>query len=92
MAERHYTRMSGIQYYLEGMEYPAERNRVTQVARNNNAPEEVIRILQKLEDNVEYRNADELDEHLGVIMDEEERRRWKERPEPGRKYGGGGNQ
>lgn len=37
-----------VQHYLKGADYPADKNALTETARRNGAPNEVMEILQKL--------------------------------------------
>lgn len=39
---------AGIQVYLKGISYPADRQKVIQTAKNNNAPENVMSFLNRL--------------------------------------------
>ena len=37
-----------VQKYLKGVDYPVDKSKLVQKAQQNNAPDEVIRMLQQL--------------------------------------------
>jgi hypothetical protein len=55
-----------IQEFLRGMDYPARRNGILEKARQNNAPNDVLDILNQLPDQ-EYGSAAEVSRAIGKI-------------------------
>lgn len=54
---------STVQKYLKGAEYPADRNDLLTVAEDNEAPEEIIELLEGLEETT-FDGPDEVAEAL----------------------------
>ena len=53
-----------IQSYLEGVDYPAEKRELIDRAQQENAPDEVIQTLERLEDR-QFDSAAEVNEQTG---------------------------
>ncbi len=56
-----------VQRYLRGMHYPAGISEVTSQAQKNNAPGDVLDILNRIRDR-EFRSAADLSKALGEVM------------------------
>jgi hypothetical protein len=49
-----------IQRHLKGVDYPAERDELLEVARGENAPQDVIEALESLPEDEEFDGPDEV--------------------------------
>lgn len=61
-----------VQKYLKGVEYPASKTELMEAAQTNSAPEDVIAVLDALEDDAQFENAEEVRDALEDDDDEEE--------------------
>ncbi len=59
-----------IQPYLAGVDYPTTKEEIIEKARENGAPDDVIRTLQRLSDD-EYKDSTELMSVFGDTVNEE---------------------
>jgi hypothetical protein len=55
-----------IQEFLRGMDYPSKRDGILEKARRNNAPNDVLDILNQIPDQ-EYESAAEVSKAIGKI-------------------------
>lgn len=55
-----------IQMYLKGIHYPADKDKLIQTARSNNAPENVMNWFRKLPDRT-YDRANHVEEEFGKL-------------------------
>ena len=58
--------------YLKDVEYPASKEELMEAAQRNSAPEDVIAILDALEDDAQFENAEEVNDALEEEDDDEE--------------------
>jgi hypothetical protein len=58
-----------LQWYLEGITFPATKNEVVNLARDNNATDETMELLEELPDR-EYTSPDDVIHAAGVIEEE----------------------
>ena len=61
-----------VQKYLKGVKYPASKTELMEAAQTNSAPEEVIAVLDTLEDDAQFENAEEVNDALEESGDDEE--------------------
>jgi hypothetical protein len=57
---------TALEQALRGLDYPAPRNKLIEMAKINNASRHVIERLQELPETADFQNADRLREALGV--------------------------
>jgi hypothetical protein len=57
---------AALEQALQGLDYPAPRSKLIDVALINNAPPRVIEILRDLPETADFVNADRLRDTLGV--------------------------
>jgi hypothetical protein len=55
-----------IHEYLRGMDYPSKKDGILQKARQNNAPDDVINVLNQIPDQ-QYNSAADVSKVIGVI-------------------------
>ena len=55
-----------IQLYLKGIDYPADKGKIIQTARSNNAPEKVMSFLNRLPER-EYRYPTDVEVEFGKM-------------------------
>ncbi len=55
-----------IQVYLKGIDYPADKQKIIQTAKFNNAPENVMSYLNRLPER-EYRYPTDVEEEFGKM-------------------------
>ena len=58
--------------YLKGVKYPASKAELMEAAQTNSAPEDVIAVLDTLEDDAQFENAEEVNDALEESGDDEE--------------------
>lgn len=58
-----------LQWYLEGISFPATKNEVVNLVRDNNATDETIELLEGLPDR-EYTSPDDVIHAVGVSEEE----------------------
>ena len=58
--------------YLKGVKYPASKAELMEAAQTNSAPEDVIAVLDALEDDAQFENAEEVRDALEEDDEEEE--------------------
>ena len=57
-----------LEVALQGLDYPAPREKLLSVARLNGAPPEVVNRLRELPETADFINEDELRRTLGVTV------------------------
>jgi len=55
-----------LQVYLKGINYPADRNKVVQTAKNNGAPENVMSFINRLPER-QYTRPTDVEEEFGKM-------------------------
>ncbi len=55
-----------LQMYLKGIDYPANKQKLIQTAKSNNAPENVMSFLNRLPER-EYRAPTEVEQEFGKM-------------------------
>ncbi len=55
-----------LQVYLKGIDYPADKQKLIQTARSNNAPESVMMWLNRLPDR-QYSRPTEVEQEFGKL-------------------------
>ncbi len=58
--------MSSIRRVLEGIDYPADKQKLIQTARDHNAPESMLSAIQKMPDK-QYTSADDVTRTFGEM-------------------------
>lgn len=56
-----------VQNYLEGLDYPASKDEILQIAEEQDAPERVLSVLEDVADK-EYKSPAELTKELSQLM------------------------
>jgi hypothetical protein len=57
---------AALERALAGLDYPAPRGKLIEVAKSNNAPREVIELLLRLPETADFHNERQLHDTLGV--------------------------
>ena len=57
-----------IEDALRGLDYPAPRGKLVEVAKDNNAPRRVIDLLLEMPETADFQDAEELRRALGVSV------------------------
>ena len=66
MEPRHLDDNEALERALTGLDYPAPRNKLVELAKSNNAPRAVIERLLRLPETADFRDEHQLHETLGV--------------------------
>ena len=61
-----------LQKYLAGVDYPATRDDLLDCAEENDAPDDVVAILEELPDDLEFASPADVMRHFGPARDEAE--------------------
>jgi Protein of unknown function (DUF2795) len=62
---------------LRGLDYPAPRNKLIATALENGASREVIDRLHELSETADFRNAEQLQSALGILVPGSQPRGWQ---------------
>lgn len=59
--------LRSVVQYLKGLDLPAGKDEIIQTAHRNQAPQDVVDVLQRLPDQV-YQQMDDIWRHVGRIL------------------------
>jgi hypothetical protein len=57
-----------VQKHLKGIDYPADKNKLIEVAKSEGADDNVLSTLEKLPDGEQFQSAADVSKSLGQIM------------------------
>lgn len=57
-----------LQVYLKGINYPADKDKIIETARNNNCPDNVMQYFRQLPDRT-YERSNHVEEEFGRIKE-----------------------